>query len=216
MKTFLFLGDSITDSHRLWMPENKGLGDGYVKMLSDMAAEKHFPASFINKGHDGFTLPSLLRNLPIDCYPFEPDFITLLIGINDIAVSRNCGVPFPVDTFAARYEELLNEILTHTHAKLLCMAPFIFPYPQEYRLWMPDVVLVESIISNLAEKYRLPVLTLHDFLNTHATQNGYEKITLDGVHLTPLGHRLLADRWIKAVRKEYFDTMQHEMQHAKK
>lgn len=95
MKTFLFLGDSITDSHRLWQPENGGLGDGYVKMLSGIAAEKHFPAAFINKGHDGFTLPSLLRKLPIDCYPSSPDFITILIGINDIAVSRNCGFLFP-------------------------------------------------------------------------------------------------------------------------
>lgn len=199
MKTFLFLGDSITDSHRLWQPENKGLGDGYVKMLSDIAAEKHFPAVFINKGHDGFTLPSLLRNLPTDCYPWEPDFITILIGINDIAVSRSCGVSFPANEFAAQYDELLNKILTHTNAKVLCMMPFIFPWPLEYQLWTPDIIRMEAIISNLASKYNLPFLSLHDFLNTCAIREGYEKITLDGVHLTSLGHRLLADQWMKKV-----------------
>lgn len=197
MKTLLFLGDSITDSHRLWQPENGGLGDGYVKMLSGIVAEKHLPVTFINKGHDGFTLPSLLRNLPTDCYPFMPDFITILIGINDIAVSRNCGVPFSAETFAARYDKLLSEILAHTNARLLCMAPFIFPHPQEYQLWFPDVHRVERVIAETAEKYRVPFLPLHDFLNGCALEEGYGNITLDGVHLTARGHRLLAERWVE-------------------
>lgn len=197
MKTFLFLGDSITDSHRLWQPENGGLGDGYVKMLSGIAAEKHLPAAFINKGHDGFTLPSLLRNLPLDCYPSSPDFITILIGINDIAVSRNCGAPFSTETFAVQYEKLLSEILAHTDAGLLCMAPFIFPHPQEYQLWIPDVIRAETAIAETTEKYRIPFLPLHNFFNTCAEKEGYEKITWDGVHLTALGHQLLADQWLK-------------------
>lgn len=200
MKTFLFLGDSITDSHRLWLPESGGLGDGYVKMLSGIAAEKHLPVTFINKGHDGFTLPSLLRKLPTDCFPFAPDFITVLIGINDIAVSRSCGIPFPADEFAAQYDRLLNEILTHTNARLLCMAPFIFPCPQEYQLWIPDVKQAETILSDLAAKYAFPFVLLHDFLNARAEAEGYHKITTDGVHLTPLGHQLLAARWMAVSR----------------
>lgn len=197
MKTLLFLGDSITDSHRLWQPENGGLGDGYVKMLSGIAAKKHLPVTFINKGHDGFTLPSLIRNLPTDCYPFMPDLITILIGINDIAVSRNCGLPFPAETFAARYDQLLSEILSHTNAGLLCMAPFIFPHPQEYQLWIPDVLRAETVMAEAAEKYRIPFLPLHDFLNGCASKEGYEKITPDGVHLTSRGHQLLAERWME-------------------
>ncbi len=197
MKTLLFLGDSITDSHRLWQPENRGLGDGYVKMLSGIAAEKHLSVTFINKGHDGFTLPSLIRNLPTDCYPFMPDLITILIGINDIAVSRNCGVPFSAQEFATRYDKLLSEILAHTNARLLCMAPFIFPHPQEYRLWIPDVLRAEAAVAEAAEKYGIPFLPLQDFLNGYALAEGYEKITTDGVHLTARGHRLLAGRWVE-------------------
>ena len=206
MKTFLFLGDSITDSHRLWQPEHKGLGDGYVKMLSDITAEKHLPITFINKGHDGFTLPALLRNLPVDCYSFSPDFITLLIGINDIAVSRNCGIPFSVEEFSARYEQLLREILSHTDAELLCMAPFIFPNPQEYRLWIPDVMQAEAAVSAIAEKYQSSFLPLHDFLNGCAEKEGMEKITADGVHLTSRGHQLLAERWMEKVNLPDRDT----------
>ena len=35
MKNFVFLGDSITDANRLWLPEYKGLGNGYVKILAE-------------------------------------------------------------------------------------------------------------------------------------------------------------------------------------
>ena len=60
MKNFVFLGDSITDAGRLWLPEYNGLGNGYVKILSEKLSDKF---SVINKGHGSFTLPFLLRNL---------------------------------------------------------------------------------------------------------------------------------------------------------
>ena len=201
MKTFLFLGDSITDSHRLWLPRNNGLGDGFVKILSDTAAEEHFSAVFINKGHDGFTLPSLIRNLPTDCFPCQPDFITVLIGINDIAVAKNCQSSFSKENFSKQYEMILEQILSHTHAKILCMGPFLFPCPQEYALWIGEIRLAEQAISSAAARYGLPFLPLHDFLNDAAEHRGYDAITTDGIHLTVEGHRLLAGRWMKAISR---------------
>lgn len=203
MKTFLFLGDSITDSHRLWQPENNGLGDGYVKILSDISMKKSLPDIYINKGHDGFTLSSLYRNLPIDCYPCHPDIVTILIGINDIAVARNSGFSFEPEKFAQQYDRLLSQILAHTHAKLLCIAPFIFPHPQEFSLWIPDIIQTEKIISDLADKYSFPFLPLQSYLNNAAIQKGYSKITLDGIHLTFFGHQLIAARWMETAAKHY-------------
>lgn len=201
MKTFLFLGDSITDSHRLWQPENNGLGDGYVKILSDISMKKSLPDIYINKGHDGFTLSSLYRNLSIDCYPCHPDVVTILIGINDIAAARNSARSFLPEIFALQYEQLLNQIWTHTHAELLCMAPFIFPHPQEFSLWIPNIIQTEKVISDLADKYSFPFLSLQAYLNNTAIQKGYDKITLDGIHLTSFGHQLIASRWLETVIK---------------
>lgn len=69
MKNFVFLGDSITDAGRLWLPEYNGLGNGYVKILSEKLSDKF---SVINKGHGSFTLPFLLRNLTTDCRRLHP------------------------------------------------------------------------------------------------------------------------------------------------
>ena len=60
MKNFVFLGDSITDAERLWIPEYNGLGNGYVQLLAEKLSNNF---TVINKGHDSFTLPFLLRNL---------------------------------------------------------------------------------------------------------------------------------------------------------
>ena len=57
---YLFLGDSITDSNHLWLPETHGLGDGYVAMLADRLGPD---ARITNKGIDGFTVAALLERL---------------------------------------------------------------------------------------------------------------------------------------------------------
>ena len=69
MKNFVFLGDSITDAERLWIPEYNGLGNGYVQLLAEKLSHEF---TVINKGHDSFTLPFLLRNLETDCLSFSP------------------------------------------------------------------------------------------------------------------------------------------------
>ncbi len=196
-KTLLFLGDSITDSHRLWLSGTDTLGDGYVKMLSDISTEKHFSITFINKGHDGLTLPHLLRNLSRDCFPYSPDVISILIGINDIFVARNCGAAFSGKTFSDQYGKLLDALRAGTQADILCMSPFLLPYPQEYALWLPDIQQAEAAISAQAAGHGCLFMPLQDFFQKAAQDMGYDAITPDGVHLTPLGHRLLAQRWME-------------------
>ena len=76
MKNFVFLGDSITDAERLWIPEYNGLGNGYVQLLAEKLSNNF---NVINKGHDTFTLPFLLRNLECDCLSFFPAAVSILI-----------------------------------------------------------------------------------------------------------------------------------------
>ena len=191
--TYLFLGDSITDANRLWLPESNGLGNGYVSILDQYLTAQEPTAYIINKGHDGFTVSALLRSIQSDCITYRPDFVSILIGINDIGVAMNTGVSLENLHFSKIYENLLYTICTETDASLLCLGPFIFPYPQEYLLWMNMVREAEQIIAALANRYQIPFVPLHDLLNTTAKEQGYPAITTDGIHLTQNGHRILAD-----------------------
>lgn len=180
-KTLLFLGDSITDCGRLYPAY---LENGYVSMLGEDIKSAGLPFQLVNKGHDGLTLPRLVKNLPVDCYPKNADITGVLIGVNDTAVCMITGKSLEEMDFAGQYELLIQNILSNTKTKLFCMGPFLFPHPQEYAGWLPVICRMEEIIEDLARKYALPFLPLQERLNEAADEYGYDAITADGVHLT--------------------------------
>ena len=136
MKNFVFLGDSITDAGRLWLPEYNGLGNGYVKILSEKLSDKF---SVINKGHGSFTLPFLLRNLTTDCLSLSPAAVSILIGINDVGVAKNTGKSLRAQEFASNYDTLIRRLLEASIPSVFLMSPFLFSRPQEYLNWLPEL-----------------------------------------------------------------------------
>ena len=195
MKNFVFLGDSITDAGRLWLPEYNGLGNGYVQLLAEKLSHEF---TVINTGHDSFTLPFLLRNLKTDCLSFSPAAVSILIGINDIGVAKNTGKSLRAQEFASSYDTLIRRLLEASISSVFLLSPFIFSRPQEYLNWLPEVREVENTIENLARQYQLPFLPLQERMQESEKQYGTEMLTPDGIHLTPFGHELLAKWWLEA------------------
>lgn len=215
MFTYLFFGDSITASQRLWTPSGDGLGNGYVSMLAPhlkARAAGNFcgteksrlrgearpldgssKTTVINKGYDGFTVPALLRLIKQDISWEQADHITIQIGINDVGIAMNTGCSLEKQMFSDNYALLLQKLTANTPAHILCVGPFLFPYPQEYTGWIPTVRQAEAILSQVSQQFHLPFLPLHDTLNDTALQMGYDAITTDGIHLTPLGHQKMAE-----------------------
>ena len=98
-KTFLFIGDSITDGNwgnpskypcnseerNLW-DKNHILGHGYVEMIAGYYGGE-YPDSdynFINRGISGETLSQIALRWDKDVINNHPDEITLLCGTNDV------------------------------------------------------------------------------------------------------------------------------------
>lgn len=195
MKNFVFLGDSITDAERLWLPKYNGLGNGYVKILAEKLSGEF---TSINKGHDTFTLPFLLRNLETDCLSFSPAAVSILIGINDIGVAKNTGKSLRAQEFASNYDILIRRLLEASISSVFLLGPFVFSRPQEYLNWRPEVREVETIIETLTRRYQLPFLPLQNRMLEAEKQYGTDTLTTDGIHLTPFGHELLAKWWLEA------------------
>ena len=195
MKTLLFLGDSITDCNHYFDPEN--LGYGYVRMISDKTNTPDNNYQVRNLGNDGFTVPALRRLWKRCCLTVKPDFITILIGINDLAVIKNTGITPSVGlaSFKEQYQALIDDIRIMTNCHILLVEPFIFPYPAEYVTWEAELHQMSHIIQELAEQNQLEFLPLWDLLLSTAKQEGFTEITTDGIHLTPSGHKLIADQW---------------------
>ena len=84
MKTFLFQGDSITDADRR-RDDINNFGYGYpnivaAKYLSEFPNE----FTFINKGISGNRIVDLYARIKIDLINLKPDYLSILIGINDV------------------------------------------------------------------------------------------------------------------------------------
>lgn len=190
MKTdYLFLGDSITDSNHLWMPETGSLGDGYVAMLAKQLGPD---AQIVNKGIDGFTVAALLERLNRGFLKGHPDVISLMIGINDIGVALNTNVTLNDLRFAEHYREVLMR-LHDSGAAVLCSGPFIFPHPQKYQLWIPYVLELEQIMDEICASLSLPFVPLHTYMTSLVQNEDYDAVTVDGIHPTIYGHEKLAD-----------------------
>ena len=61
-ETLMFLGDSSVDAGRLGEECADGLGFGFVAELAGKLPEEKF--ALINRGHYGFTVRDVWRNLP--------------------------------------------------------------------------------------------------------------------------------------------------------
>ena len=202
MKTLLFLGDSITDCNHYFDPEN--LGYGYVRMiqshLTQNTPDKNYQVQ--NFGNDGFTVTALRRLWKRRCLNLKPDFITILIGINDLAVIKNTGITPSVGLtqFREQYQALIEDIRMMMDCPILLMEPFIFPLPAEYALWEPELHKMSEIIQQLADTNHVEFLPLWEDLLSTAKKEGFSEITTDGIHLTASGHKMITDHWLRNFR----------------
>ncbi|MEG0570736.1 MAG: GDSL-type esterase/lipase family protein [Oscillospiraceae bacterium] len=202
-QTVLFQGDSITDSER--DRENDDyLGYGYVSKVK-AAYNALFPdneVKFINRGTSCDMLCDMINRYESDVLALKPDFISLLIGINDIWRKYSRDVPFSLDNFKEQYELLLSNIKKDLpNTKIMIIEPYLMNTDPEKVIWRAnDLDPTIQVIRNLAVTYADYYLPLDGILTGYKI-NKYSdfQISDDGVHPTQLGHGLIATEYLKTL-----------------
>ena len=180
MTSILWLGDDITDCGRLFSADP--LGKGYVKQLSCLLHNTDHRFSIENRGIDGFTLERLLQNTDFWLESSDPDIVTVLIGINDVGIMMNTR------RSSAQQQDLMNN--------------FVFPWPRCYASWAPLLSQMSVHIKKISQDHGAVFLPLQNDLDQEAARSGPASITSDGIHLTPQGHQILADKLYKLIISE--------------
>ena len=199
MKTILFQGDSITACHR----EGDDLGQGYA-MLAAKALEKKYPGQFkfINRGVSGNRITDLYERRQADILDIKPDFLSILVGVNDVWHEKTGGNGVDVETYLDTYHDLLKEIRQKLpDTKIVLMEPFV----NEGRATQDDIEYFEGEIAMRSEAVQL-LCAKHDvfFLSLQFDLYDLEEQkpaghwTLDGIHPTLNFHQYMADKWVKA------------------
>ena len=196
MGIIIFLGDSITDAGRKNSPNQ--LGYGYVNILSESIKGSEGKWSIVNRGVDGYITERVARCLHHDCISLRPDYVSILVGINDIgmiACSKSSWQDklYLLEDSIRSYHEMLFDLSRETSAKVITLEPFVFPKDDKYQDWIPWQKKMSKNIHKLAKNYGAYFIPTQEPLNQKIDELGYDAVTTDGIHLTPLGHQLLAD-----------------------
>lgn len=199
--TVLFQGDSITDAGRN-RHDPFSLGNGYA-MIAAAWFGARFPdrgVTFLNRGISGNRVPDLLARWEEDCHVLEPDWISILIGINDVWRGFDHKDPTSVESYEANYRKLLEQTCTrHPKSRLVMLEPFVLPFPEDRIAWREDLDPKIDAARRLAREFEAIYVPLDGIFAAAACRRPPAFWAADGVHPTPEGHGLIAQAWLSAV-----------------
>ncbi len=199
----VFQGDSITDAGRD-RRNYHDVGPGYPKYAVEQMT-KDFPEvefEFINQGISGNRTSELFDRFYKDALAFEPDVISILIGINDIWHRYGGNKVATTDAqFALNYRSILERIRRESNAKIMILAPFLLD-KEPFEGMREDLKRALPIVRELAEEFADVYVPL-DALFEKALPEQPEPLYYsgDGVHPNANGARFIAEHYARAIEK---------------
>lgn len=206
MKTFLFQGDSITDASRNRDDEENNLGHGYAFLLaSEFENNGKSKIRFINRGKGGDRITDVYARIKEDIINLKPDYMSILIGVNDVSheLTMSCGVS--PKKFRMIYEMLIDEIKESLpEIKIIILEPFILKGVHTEKLWNAfnsEVGKMAEISKQIAEKYGFEFVPLQNKFNELCSDGNPGYWTADGIHPSLEGHRIIKEELQKVIEK---------------
>lgn len=204
IKTILFQGDSVTAANRIVNNEDD-LGNGYAKIIADeINSRKPDEYVFVNRGINGDTSACVYARMGTDILNIKPDYMTLLIGFNDIShlLTNDDGIE------SNRYEQLLCMLIEDVTKKLesvkiIILEPFALEGKSTSAIWKDLEAGVKhnaAIAKAVADKYGLKFVPLQEKLTNLCKTSPSEHWLSDGIHPTAEGHRFLANEIMNALQ----------------
>lgn len=206
MKTILFQGDSITDVGR--SRENDGRhGHGYATMTAARLMLDH-PGQFniLNRGIGGNRVVDLYARIKSDVINLKPDYLSILIGVNDVwhEFGGNNGVDN--EKFLRVYSWLIEEIQAALpQIRIYILEPFVLKGPAteaHFEEFDREVRLRAESARKVAEKYHLTFIPLQEKLDAMCAVCESTYWLGDGVHPTAAGHELIARALTAAIERD--------------
>lgn len=208
----LFQGDSITDAGRS-READANVGRGYPHLVkAQMGFNEPLKYNFINRGISGNRIVDVYARIKLDIINLAPDFMSILIGVNDVwhEFSRQNGVD--ADKFEKIYCMLIEEIKQALpDVKLLIIEPFALrgsateatleDGSEKYDKFRYETEKRAQAARRVAEKYQLDFMPLQQKLDEMAEKTCPEFWLSDGVHPTEAGHALIAQLWMEKFKE---------------
>lgn len=195
----VMIGDSITDCGRK-RPIGEGLfdalGHGYVSVVHALLASAYpdYRIRVVNMGVGGNTVRDLQERWQSDVLELEPEWVSVMIGIND--VWRQFDQPLIRESHVTikEYEETLRELVERTlpHVKgLILLSPFYIEsnHQDAMRSMMDEY---GDVVRRVAEDNRCLFVDTQAAFDSALKHVYPASIALDRVHPSLTGHMMIA------------------------
>ena len=203
MKKIIFFGDSITDMGRN-RDDDTSFGVGYPSVIVKRVYEKYNDQFLIlNRGISGDRIVDLYARIKKDVWNLKPDYLTILIGVNDVWHEIDAMNGVEIDRFEKVYRMLIEDTLkVLKDVKIALFEPFVLKGSATCAKFDEFLKVKEyaKVVKQIASDYHLDFIPLQKRLDKAVEEKGIEKIACDGVHPDYGGSCEIADAWM-----EYFE-----------
>lgn len=203
----LLIGDSITDCGRK-RPIGEGafdeaLGNGYVSLV-DAALTATYPdhaIHIINMGIAGNTVRDLKARWQTDVLDLHPDWLAIMIGIND--VWRHFSRPWQTGDHisAAEYAQTLDDLIQQVQARLNGLV-LMTPYFLELNRHEPMRALMDqygTVVRELAAQHHALLVDTQAAFDQVLQRLHPMHLALDRIHLNMTGHMILTRAFLHSI-----------------
>lgn len=204
----VFAGDSVTDADRNYDRDPGGWdswGHGYVTLINDAmtALAPQLKAEIINSGVNGDDIKLLAARYDHDVLRFKPDYVTVMVGIND--VWRHFDREFQhwnqpkvePDEYRQIYHALIDKTKP-TVKRMIIMSPFMWELNHDDPM-RHALLAYQKIGKELAAQNDLMYIDAQAAVDDFLHQASYYVATPDRVHPSEQGAMVIAKKWLDAV-----------------
>ena len=195
----VMIGDSITDCGRAY-PEGEGrdaaLGNGYVSLV-DALIKANYPQQqirIINMGISGNTVRDLQARWQTDVLDYQPDWLSIMIGINDVWRQFDLPMQQELHVNLAQYGRILTELVAQTRPQLQGLV-LLTPYFIEPNRGDPMRAMMDEygqVVKKVAAKHEAIFVDTQAAFDATLTEMHPMSLAWDRVHPNPTGHMVLA------------------------
>ena len=202
----VMIGDSITDAGRV-QPVAEGLfdplGKGYVTMVDALIGATYPQRGIrvVNVGTSGNTIRDLKNRWQRDVIDLKPDWLSVMIGINDVWRQFDSPRMKGLHVHPEEYESTYRELLGRTRSVLAGLV-LMTPYYIEPNVNDPMRARMDrygAIVEKLSSEFDAVFVDTQSAMDAALEHYYPGTLAWDRVHPNQVGHMILARAFLNGV-----------------
>lgn len=200
------IGDSITDCGRA-QPVGEGLGEalgrGYVALVDSLLTARypHLGMRVINVGNSGNTVRDLKQRWERDVLALKPDWLSVMIGINDVWRQFDLPRQKEIHVGLEEYEQTLDELCAATRQQvsgLVLLTPYFIELNRKDAM-RARMDQYGAAVKRLAKKHRAICVDTQAAFDRVLKHMHPMALAWDRVHPNQTGHTIIARAFLDAI-----------------